>query len=152
MSLATIRTALKTKLDAVTGVENVYDYVYWTDDWQVIYDKFATDGRINTWMIGLANNTVNKIDVGNRTREYQFNLYAYYSLKTSDESSKIFENILDLVVNEFLESFSFLDATTIKSVQIVGIDNSTFAGTPAHRAQLQMTIEEITAQDLACSG
>ena len=148
MSLSTVRAALKTKLDAVTGVENVYDYVYWTGDWETIYANFAKDGRINTWMIGLANIPNTKIDNGNRYKTYVFNLFVYYSLQTSTESSKDLEDLIDTVVNEFIDGFSFLVATTTENVVCLGIENMTYAGTPAHRAQLQITVQEITAQDL----
>lgn len=151
MSLATIRTALKTKLDAITGVENVYDYLYWTEDWQTIYDNFAKDSRINCWFIGLANREPSKITSGIVSRRRIFDCFAYYSFKSEDQTSITFENLLDLVQNEFEESLSFTTATK-HVVRIVTVDTTLFAGTPAHRGHIQIdTVEEI-AQDLACSG
>lgn len=152
MSLNTVRTALVAKLDAVTGIENVYDYVYWTDDWQAIYSQFAKNGRINTWMVGLGSNVGNRVERGLVYKPYIFNLFAYYSLKTSNQSSKVFENLCDSVVNEFLVSRSFLAKTTINIASLVSVENGVFSGTPIHRAQLQIGVTEIVEQSFLCNG
>jgi hypothetical protein len=152
MSLATIRTALQTKLDAISGVENVYGYQYWTEDWQTIYDNFAKDGRINCWFIGLANRSPKQVSSGTVSKTRTFNLYAYYSFKSADQTSIIFENLLDSVCNEFEDSLSFTTSTIVDSVSLETIDTTLFAGTPAHRGQIQIVLTETTAQDLACSG
>lgn len=152
MSIATVRTAIKTKLDTITGIENVYDYVYWTEDWQVIYDNFAKDGRINCWFIGLAKRIPSVISSGTTDRERTFNFFNYYSLKSSNQSSIAFENLIDLVCNEFEESLSITTALTSNSIELLSVDSTLFAGTPAHRASLQFICTENIAQDLACSG
>lgn len=152
MSLATVRTAIKTKLDAITGIENVYDYVYWTDDWQTIYDNFAKDSRINCWFIGLASRIPSVVSSGTTDRERTFNFYHYYSLKSSSQSSIAFEALLDLVCNEFEESLSIATALTSNSIELISTDSTLFAGTPAHRGHIQFVCTENIAQDLACSG
>lgn len=152
MSLATVRTAIKTKLDAITGIENVYDYVYWTDDWQVVYDNFAKDSRINCWFIGLASRDPSVVSSGTVERQRVFNFFAYYSLKSSNQSSITLENLVDTVCNEFEESLSITTALTSDSIELISIESTLFAGTPAHRATIQFTCTEIIAQDLACSG
>ncbi len=150
MSLSSIRSALKTKLDAITGIENVFDYVYWTDDWQTIYDNFAKDSRINCWFIGLTSRESSEITNGIISREYTFDLFAYYSFKSSNESSKSFEALLDAVQNDFETSHSFVNATNVNSVELVSIESTLFAGTPAHRGNIRISITEEVAQDIAC--
>jgi len=150
MSLATLSVSLVNKLNTVSGVENVFDYVYWTDDWQDIYSKFAKDGRINTWMVGLASNPTNKIDAGNKTKIYVWNLFVYYSLKSTETSSRDLEDICESVTNEFLEGYYLQAGTNITKVALLGIENTTYAGTPCHRGQIQISIEEIIAQDISC--
>ena len=53
-----------------------------------------------------------------------------YSLKTSDESSKDFEDIIEDVLNEFSESFSILASTTHTPPVCISIENGTFVNTP----------------------
>jgi hypothetical protein len=148
--MATMRVAIVNKLLTVSGVENVFDYVYWTDNWQDIYTKFAAGGRINTWMVGLASNPENEIDAGNRTKTYVWNLFVYYSFKSTATSSRNLEDLCESVTNEFLEGYRIIDGATIENTVLLGIENAVYAGTPAHRGQIQVTIKEIIAQTISC--
>ncbi len=150
MSMGTLRVSLVNKLNTVTGVENVFDYVYWTDNWQDIYTKFAKDGRINTWMVGLASSQPAELGAGTKTKTYLWNLFVYYSLKSSGQSSRNLEDICESVTNEFQEGFYLQDGASILSSNLIGIENAVYAGTPAHRGQIQINTEEITAQDISC--
>jgi hypothetical protein len=93
------------------------------------------------------------MDAGNRTRIHVIRLYGLYSIKTSDESSKTFEDIVEAVLNEFSESLSILAGTSITSgAALVTMENGVYVNTPVHRAEIQFSVEEIIAQDLSCSG
>jgi len=160
MSWSDIRTATKLKLESVSGVENVLDYVVWTDSWQDIMDLFEKDGRINTWMVGLGNNNLNELDAGLRNSTYIINIFAYYSIKTSNESSKTFEDLVMTVRDEFMKSFSYIktyvpaytDHAISRMPSTIIIDNAVYLQNPCHRLQMQIPITETVAQDISCSG
>jgi len=150
MSVATIRTAIASKIDAVADTENVKDFVIWTDDWNYIITNMAKDGRINTWMVGLQ--AIPEIKVGNGWKEtvYIFRVVAYYSIKTSNESSKAFENIIDNVVNDFSKSKSFLSGTYNDPMLLVANEAAVYVQQPCHRALLNIRVTEKETQDKLC--
>lgn len=152
MSLATIRAAIKTRLEGVTDIGKVLDYVYWTDDWNAIYQNFgpSDEGRVNVWMIGVGSSTGNTISSQDKTRFWTFNILAYYSIKTSNESSKDFEGIVEGVLNAFSQDTSFVAATTYTPATVTAIDNAVYLGHPVHRAQIQIIVREVINQAL-CS-
>jgi len=160
MSWAEIRTATKLKLESISGIENVKDYVIWTDDWNFIIQNFAIDGRINTWMVGLANNNNNQIEGDLHLCPYLINILAYYSIKTDDQSSKTFEDLGMAVRDEFMKSFAYVKTfvpthtsrTLTRPPSFIVFDNTVFAQQACHRCQIQIPVEETIAQDLACSG
>jgi hypothetical protein len=160
VSWSDVRTATKLKLEGVTGVENVFDYVVWTDNWQYIYDNFSKSGRINAWFIGLANANENTMDKGLKYYPYLINLFAYYAIKTSNESSKAFETIVMAVRDEFMKSFDYIktfvptfsNQAISKPPVTIAFDHSMYVQVPCHRCQIQIPVTETKAEDLQCKG
>ena len=152
MSLATIRSGIKTKMETLTDVENVLDYVVWTDDWQVIYDKFEEGGRLDTWMIGLNNTPQHIVSSQDKNITWLFNLVGYYSIKTSDESSKAFETIIETIMNGFgvFKNVLGLPGVTNTAPILTSLVNAVFNTTPAHMGVIQISFNEITDQALKC--
>ena len=119
MSLSTIRASIKSKLESVSGVENVNDFVIWSDDWDTLLGYHVKDGRVNTWQIGLRNMPEVVIDNGIRSTAFTFNLFGLYSMKTADATSKTFEEICESVMYEFAEGNSFLTHTEVTQKPIM---------------------------------
>ena len=153
MSVSSIRTDIVTKLTPVPGVENVKDFIIWSDDWRDIVNRFSADGRMHTWMVGLANSNRNIFKAGALQRFYLWNVVAYYSIKTVNKSSQVFENLIEAVMNEFSKSISFIStAGSSRPMNLVKLENTVFQNTPAHRAILEIDIDENIDQDAICSG
>ena len=161
MSWAEIRTATKLKLEGITGVENVLDYVVWTDDWNTIINLFADDdGRINTWMVGLANNNENTLQSGINVYNYLINILGYYSIKTNNQSSKTFEDIVMSIRDEFMKSFSYIKTfvatyaghAITRPPNLIAVENTVYLQHPCHRAQIQIPVEETVAVSEVCAG
>lgn len=157
---ASIRSATVLKLQSVTGVENVLDYVIWTDDWDFILNTFTKDGRVNTWMVGLANNSNNEIDGDLKIHPYLINLFAYYSLKTDQQSSKTFEDLVLTVRDELMKSFNYVkplipaydNSVITMPPNLIVFDNTVWLQQACHRAQIQLIATETVVEDLQCSG
>ena len=152
MSVATIRTGIKTKMESVSSVNKVLDYVVWTNDWQVIYDKFAegTD-RVNVWMVGLNASPSAVVSAGVRERQYVYNIVGYYSIKTSDETSKVFEDMIDGIINAFDADNSIANGSElISKINLTAINNTIFAQHPCHTAVMSLTVTDRTAVANSC--
>ena len=154
MSLSTQRAAIKTKLEAVSGIGSVLDYVVWTDDWQYIYDHFtdSTKTRVHVWFIGLASSPGPSAAERNlRVRSYTWNLVGYYSLLTSAASSKTFEEVVDAILAKFDPIGSIGAGLTHSMPSLSGIQNVIFTQHGCHTAQIQLTITDKTATGDPCA-
>lgn len=152
MSVATIRTGIKNKISNIAGIGKVLDYVVWTEDWQVIYEKFAegTD-RVNVFMIGLSASSNAVVSAGIRSRDYTFNIVGYYSIKTTNESSKAFENIIDLIINAFDSDNSIASGSEIvQKINLNSLSNTLFVQHPCHTSIMSLTVRDRTALDNLC--
>jgi len=147
VSKTSISDAIKTKMEAIDGINNVFDYVFWTDDYQVIYNYLSANGRIDSWHIGQGATTTT-IDSGMKIRNYLWNIFGIYSIKTSDESSKAFELLIEKILDDFSISFSFLAQTNHTPPNLVILENGVYSNTPVHRCQIQLPVTERTAQNL----
>jgi len=154
MSLSDIRTGLKTKLEAVTAIENVYDYIFWTDDWNTLLTFFSKDGRPNNWQIALANSPAVDRKAEDRTFTWTFNLFGIYAVDTDKESSKTFEGICENILIDFSTSYNILELTGVKNnmPNIVGIENNVWSNFPVHRGQIEITFTETVDNSILCKG
>lgn len=154
MSLATQRANIKTALEAVSGIGAVKDHVVWTDDWEFIFNNFtdSTGQRVHVWFIGLGSSPAPVAMTRDiRTRTYVWNLIGYYSLKTSAESSKAFEDVVDAILAKFDQETHIGAAQQIAPPSLVGISNVVFTQHGCHTAQIQITVTERAAQAGPCS-
>lgn len=147
MSLATQRAAIKAKLEAVSGIGAVMDHVVWTDDWAFILANFrdSAQERVHVWFIGLASSSQGALQNGLRSRPYTWNIIGYYSLMTSLESSKLFEDVVDGILAAFDGIGSIGAGLTHVPPSLQGISNVVFTEQACHTAQIQLTIEDKTA-------
>lgn len=149
-SVSAIRSAIATRLDAVSGVENVNDYVIWTDEWETILQKFAIDGRINTWGVGLGAPSSSVFGRDMVTNTWQFNMFFLYSVKTDQKSSQQFEGIIDNVIREFAANKSIATGVTNAPARIAVVENGVFAEQPVHRAHLILPVTEVYQKTIEC--
>lgn len=152
MSWANIRSGLQTKLAALSGINNVLDYVVWTDDWAVIYEKFEEGGRLDTWMISLNNTPQHVVSSQDKNITWVANIVGYYSIKTSDESSKDFEDNIETILNALAlgKNVLGLPGVTNTAPLLTTVANTLFNKSPAHTAVIQITFNEYVDQALQC--
>jgi len=155
MSLATIRSGIKSKLETLTDINNVLDYVVWTDDWQTIYSLFRKNGRVDTWMISLQNTPQHQVNAEDKNITWLFNITGYYSIQTTAESSKQFETNIETILNGFGASKNPLGLPGVTLPQaplLTTVANTVYVQNPAHTAVIQMGFNEIVNQTLTCGA
>jgi len=152
MSVSLIRAGIKAKIETVAGTNKVLDYVVWTDDWQTIYEKFAEGtSRVNTWMVGLGSSGLAVIGNGYKERPYTFNIIGYYSIKSSDETSKTFEDLIASILDAFDGTNSVSVGSVITTpMSVAGITNTMYVQHPCHSVNMSITITDKVANSGLC--
>lgn len=122
MSLATIRSKIKTKLEAISGVENVYDYKRYCNDWVTYKDLFVTDSKVNTWEI--QRDTFSKTGHGGdgnvHDTENDFVIRGFYSVYDAYGSEKVFQDLVETIIANFLNDATLGGTAEILHVPITG--------------------------------
>lgn len=100
MSLAIIRTEIKTVLEGVSGIGMVYDYIRHAPKesiWKVLFTTSLN--RLHTWQItrtGVKDDWLTTCENG--IRRHSFQVLGYYSLKDDDASENTFQDLTDSVM------------------------------------------------------
>jgi hypothetical protein len=100
MSLADIRTELKTVLEGVSGIGQVYDYLRWSNtekDFKSIFK--ASNDKINAWQItrrGAAENIYNQNHIN--IQEHNMLIWGIYGAKDADASEKTFQDLIEAIL------------------------------------------------------
>lgn len=102
MSLATIRAAVKTTLEGVSDIGNVYDYERWAKDWQTFLSLFKdANNVINGWMFSRIATPQRQATLGEKERAHIFALRGIRGLKDEDATEKMFQDHIEDIVSAF---------------------------------------------------
>jgi len=145
MSLSTIKTAIKTKLEAIDNVGKVQDYRRHHIDWDKIISSFVDNGKVNAWIIEWRDAAGDKIAVGDLVveRRHTFRLFGLYSLKDLTASAKTFEGIVEEVMDAFDKNETLASGVRwFAPSRLQSIDEGMFAGILCHRAEVILSFSE----------
>jgi hypothetical protein len=101
MSLSAIRTAIKTKVAAVTNVLKVYDY---QRQWTTVaeFDAGAVTATvIQWWTVSLLEYSLHELSNCEAMPYYKFKIMGYYGAEDSAASEKTFHGLVEDVCNAF---------------------------------------------------
>lgn len=155
MSWSDVRTGIKTKMESISGVEKVNDFVIWSDDWPTLLSYHVVDGRVNTWQIGLFGMPPIEYDSNTQQWTYNVQLYGLYSIETAMETSKTFEDLCMDVIYGFSSSLNPIEVSGVRMPsmpQLVSIENSIYMQSPVHSAIIQLSFEENIQRVFGCKG
>ncbi len=150
MSDATIRASIKTLLLAVTGIGKVHDYLRWIADEAELKTEFRTavNQPLHGWEItrdGIPQLTRMSGDKYKMTHGYL--IIGHYAMKDSVQSEKLFNLVVDAVVQKFIDNR--LANTEGHSLPVVTIKAWNFAGVDCHRAEIRLSVTEIVTKTAA---
>ena len=145
MSLSSIRTKLKTKLEAISGVENVYDFKRYCNDWAAYKDLFVTDSKVNTWEI--QRDTFSKTAHGGsgnvQDTENDIVIRGFYSVYDAYASEKTFQDLVDTILESFLNDPTLGGTAEILHVPITGTFTIGRLGNVlCHIVEIKLTIKD----------
>ena len=148
MSDATIRAAIKTIMNTIIGIGKVNDYERWSTDAAEMVSMFKLDPANKTaplygWEITRdAIPQVQRITNKKYKATYTYTIKGYYALRDAVASEKLFQTIVDTVVQKFVDAL-------IPNTEGHSVPTATkilpwmFAGVLCHHAELKMSVSEI---------
>ena len=103
MSLSLVRTQIKTLIELASGIGTVYDYKRFVNHWESYKDLFIKDSKVNTWEIQRVTGDSDPYggSGGREDRTHNFIIRGFYALSDELASEKTFQDLTDLVINEF---------------------------------------------------
>jgi len=85
ITIGEILAGIKAKLETLDGIENVKDYLYWSDDFHDLIDlEKDAEGYYHEWQVGLAGNPLNNLGVGEISETFSVSIVFKYSLGKPD--------------------------------------------------------------------
>jgi hypothetical protein len=147
MSLSLIRTKIKTKLEAISGVENVYDYKRYSADLATYKDLFINDSRVNTWDV--ERKTFSKISHGGHgdveDSSDDFVIRGFYSVYEKLTSEKTFQDLVETICADFLNDPTLGGTATLLRIPITGEFSTVMLGNVlCHQVQINISIIDRT--------
>jgi hypothetical protein len=145
MSLALIRTQIKTKLEAISGVEHVYDYKRFCSDWATYKDLFIKDAKVNTWEI--ERKSFSRTGRGGsgdiEDAIHEFIIRGFYSFYDALTTEKTFQDLVETICASFINDPTLGGKAKIVHMPITGEFATAMLGQVlCHVVQINITIED----------
>lgn len=122
MSLSAIRTKIKTKLEAISGVENVYDYKRFCADWATYKELFIKSSKVNTWEI--ERRSFSRVGHGGsgdvEDPTHLFIIRGFYSFYDTMETEKTFQDLVETICASFINDPTLGGTAKIVHIPIEG--------------------------------
>lgn len=146
MSLATIRTKIATYIKSATSLTNtVYEYKRYASDLAKYADLFKENDIIHTWdiqRVGFSRQH-NAGHGGVVIINHVFNLRGFYRLNDKLGSEKTFNDIVDLVCEQFEDNPQLEGEAQVVGQPIEGsINEEMFAHVLCHKAEIELNIQQ----------
>jgi len=152
MAWSSIVSALATRIDAVTGVNGVYQYLRWskdaagTDGWRTL---FVTSGVMQTWMLTRTRQTSSICeDDDNRYRvRHDVEVQAFYALDDSAATETTFNGLVSAVCADLRTGDRTLGGACVTLTEPQAeVRHGMFGqgqGVLSHVATIRFTVEEV---------
>ena len=145
MSLTIIRAEIKTILDSVTALGNVYDYHRWTVRPEQFITLYVTASKINGCSFARRSTAENRETLGPRyLRIYDFGFMVFYGLDDSEATGKFFQ---DSIIEDICTKFRAKHDLSGKCqkhdlIQVESVTEMMFSDYLVHYAELGLTVYE----------
>jgi len=145
MSLALIRTQIKTKLEAISGVENVYDYKRFCSDLTTYNTLFVKDSKVNTWEIErtsferIGHGGSGDVEDVNNT----FIISGFYSFYDELATEKTFQDLIETICASFISDPTLGGTANIVHIPITGEFSMVMLGAVlCHKCDITINIDD----------
>lgn len=151
MSVAGIRTQVKTILEAIPDIGRVHDYDRWEIDWDEFLTLFkATVGgtdQIRGWTVHVQSDGSSYPGTNNVGQfEHLFLLRGYLGLQDSSATEKTFDDLVEAVQQAFMGNYTLNgSAMNTDPPQIVLKEVRQLSDVLVHYAEIQLRVKERAA-------
>lgn len=145
MALSTIRTKIKTKLQSIIGIENVYDYKRYCNDWASYRDLFIKDCRVNTWEIERVSFSRSAIGGSGDVEDtiHNFVIRGFYSVHDILATEKTFQDLVETVCATFVNDPTLGGTAKMVHIPITGNFTTSMLGSVlCHVVTISIQIED----------
>ena len=145
MSLSLIRAQIKTKLEAISGVEKVYDFKRFCNAWATYKDLFIKDSKVNTWEIERKSfSRTGRGGSGNvEDTTHEFIIRGFYSFYDILATEKTFQDLVETICADFIDDPTLGGKAKIVHVPITGEFTTSFLGQVlCHVVTINVSIED----------
>ncbi len=101
MSLTAIRAKIKETLEAVSGVENVYDLTPWSANRTMDMSLFKDGTSYKGWFINRTSAETEKTQYNTKRKAHIFTITGFMQIDTANKSAHTFNDLLDSVQAAF---------------------------------------------------
>lgn len=152
MSFASLRARVKTTLEAVSKIGQVYDFLRHFTFWEEMRTEAKKDGRVNVWEITrLSAEQILQAPQGLTGVEPCFEdrhaiaIIGHVALDDKDESEKFFQDLIDRVIAAFRVDNTLGDQVLIpQQPQLVSVGHEMFSSVLTHACQINfLAIERV---------
>ena len=145
MSLALIKTQIKTKLEAITGVEKVYDYKRFCSDWATYKELFIKNSIVNTWEIERKDFSRTGRGGSGAIEDitHTFIIRGFYSFYDAMETEKTFQNLVETICASFINDPTLGGIAKVIDMPITGTFSTGKLGDVlCHIVDINISIQE----------
>ena len=145
MSLSTVRTQMKTMLESVSGIGEVYDYKRYSNDLTTYKNLFVEGSKVTTWEIirDTFSMNVHGGSGGVEDRTHNFIIRGFYSLNDKLASEKTFQDLVDTVIEVFRDDPTLSGVANIVNMPVEGSFSMEKLGNVlCHKVEINISISE----------
>ena len=148
MSLSTIRSQIKTEIEAIvtSSLGTVYDYKRYCNDWTVYKTLFIRGTKVHTWEIERTG--FSRIEKGGAGGvefiTHDFVLRGFYAIDDSLASDKVFQDdYVELISRRFMNNPTLGGVADIINLPVTGsIDKGMLGEVLVHVATINLSVTE----------
>lgn len=150
MSLLSIRAALKTLIETVSGIGQVHDYKRYAADWKTYKELFQKGTKVNEWEIqreGFSVEPRGTQAVQGKVKDtiHRMVVRGFYSFDDKCASEKTFDTLVDGVTDLFIANQDISQTAEIVGIPIIGDINFNFLGDVlCHMVEVRIEVRERT--------
>lgn len=99
MALSTIKSNLKTALEAVTGIGQVHDYIRnWSGTNKTFFHLFESSKKVHAWQITRRKTPEKGINTNNSNeRRHEILIFGVYGVNDLNASEKTFQDLIEAI-------------------------------------------------------
>lgn len=144
MSLAEIRSAVVTILEAVEGIGQVHAYERLSSDLAALKRLHVSGGQLHSWTVTRTRTTAEYRSNTQTERRHTLAIRGYMALADADATELTFQALVEAIEEAFRSNDTVNDTAEVAGpLQVERVEPVMFAGVLCHFAELSLLAQEL---------